>query len=235
MTIAIELSKLQHDAIIEMFVIDATAIGGEVIYLHAGTNQLMAPLVWQDQTYQPFPIQADGFERSSSGPFPRPILRVSNVLGLVGALVRDLKGLRGAKVIRKRTLKRYLDAVNFAGGVNADADPNAHYPDETYVIDRRAPSNASVVTFELASPMDVAGVQLPRGQVLPGVCKWVYRGPDCGYTGPAVAKADDTPTTLIAEDVCGHRLSSCRMRIWPDGELAFEGFPGAGALQDLGV
>lgn len=233
MPIAIELAQLTHDAIIELFVIDATALGGEVVRLHAGTNKLSQAVVWQGETYNPFPIAAEGFERSSSGPFPRPTLSVSNVYGLVGALVRDLKGLRGAKVVRKRTLRKYLDAVNFAGGVNPEADPTAGYPDDTWVIDRRAAGTAEVVKFELASPMDVAGVMLPRRQVIAGVCTFVYRSADCGYTGPAVAKEDDTATSDMAQDDCGHRLSSCRLRSWPDNELPFSGFPAAGTIQEF--
>jgi lambda family phage minor tail protein L len=233
MTIAIEISKLTHDAIIELFVIDATVLGGTVMHLHAGTNKLSQSVVWQGQAYDPFPIVAEGFERNSSGPFPRPTLKVSNVYGLVGALVRDLKGLKGAKVIRKRTLAKFLDAVNFPGAVNPTADPSAHYPDDMWFIDRRASADRSVVVFELASPMDVAGVMLPRRQVLANVCVWAYRGADCGYTGPAVAKADDTFTSVLAQDACGHRLSSCRLRTWPNNELPFSGFPGAGSIQAL--
>jgi phage-related protein len=390
MSIAIEISKLTHDAIIELFVIDATALGGSVMYLHAGTNKLSQPVVWQGQAYDPFPIQADGFERNSSGPFPRPTLKVSNVYGLVGALVRDYKGLKGAKVTRRRTLAKYLDAVNFpqaknllrdtagttswalgpnlarvatgqaspigtldssvyqangtvpasylakpfeqvagttytvslwarlasgtapinghllsveynatraslpyagsgissewqrfwvtftAGtnvaaaqtflmadstsaaqvqiwGVQAEAgtepsdyqdmpgtwsanpsaDPTAQYDDEVWYIDRRAPSDHSVVTFELASPMDVAGVMIPRRQVLAGVCTWGYRTPDCGYTGGAVAKQDDTPTSLMSEDACGHRPASCRLRAWPNNEIPISAFLGAGSIQAL--
>jgi lambda family phage minor tail protein L len=233
MSIATEISKLTHDAIIELFVIDATALGGSVMYLHAGTNQLSQPVVWQGQAYDPFPIQAEGFERNSSGPFPRPTLKVSNVYGLVGALVRDYKGLKGAKVTRRRTLAKYLDAVNFEGGVNPSADPSAHYPDDVWYIDRRAASDHSVVAFELASPMDVAGVMIPRRQVLAGVCVWAYRGPDCGYTGGAVAKEDDTPTGLMSEDACGHRPASCRLRTWPNNELPISAFLGAGSIQAL--
>lgn len=233
MGIAAEISQLSHSAVIEMFVIDATAIGGERIYLHAGTNGLSQPVVWQGQAYQPFPIEVDGFEQNTSGPFPRPTLRVSNVLGLVGALVRDTRGLRGARVIRRRTLAKYLDAVNWPGGVNPTSDPTAQYDDELWMIDRRGPSNAQLVTFELASPMDVSSVMLPRRQVISGVCTVEYRGPECGYTGPAVAKADDTLTGLMSEDDCGHCLRSCRLRAWPGNELPYAGFPGAGSIQEF--
>ena len=230
--IAIQLEKLSLTAIIEMWVIDATELGGGVIYLHNGaTNHLHAPLTWQGQVYQQFPIEGEGFDKSATGPMPRPTLRVSNVLGLVGGLVRDLRGLKGATVIRRRTLATYLDAVNFEGG-NPDADPNSKYADELWKIDRRMPSDHRVVTFELASPMDVEGTQVPRRQVLE-ICIWPYRGPDCGYAGPPVAKADDTPTSDQDEDDCSHCLRGCRLRPWPNNELPLSGYPGAGAIQEF--
>ena len=237
--IATQLAKLNHYAIIELFEIDTRAIDerpgvpeeDKRIFIHSGMNGLLAPVVWQGQTYQPFPVEFDGFEINSTGPIPRPTMKVSNVMGLIGALVRDVRGLKGAKVIRRRVLKKHLDAVNFPGGINPTADANAHYPDDTWVIDRRGASDSKVVTFELISPTDVAGVQLPRRQVIEKVCIWEYRGPDCGYTDIPVAKEDDTPTTNINEDRCSHRLSGCRLRRHSLGQLPISCFPGSGALR----
>lgn len=238
-SIAAQLAKLNHHAIIELFEIDMREIDSRPgvtdeekrLFIHSGMNELLGPIVWQGREYRPFPVEFEGFQMNTNGPLPRPTMKVSNVLGLVGALVRDVQGLKGAKVIRKRTLKKYLDAVNFPGGVNASADPNAHYPDDTWIIDRRGPSDSRVVTFELISPTDVAGVQIPRRQILERICIWEYRGPDCGYSGPPVAKEDDTPTLNPAEDRCSHRLSGCRMRNHFLGALPFSGFPGAGAIR----
>lgn len=238
-SIATQLAKLNHHAIIELFEIDMRPIDDRPgvpdeekrIFIHAGMNGLLAPIVWQGREYRPFPVEFEGFEINSTGPLPRPSMKVSNVMGLVGALVRDVRGLKGAKVVRRRTLKKYLDAVNFPGGSNPTADPNAHYPDDTWVIDRRGPSDNRVVTFELISPTDVAGVQLPRRQIIEKVCIWEYRGPDCGYTGIPVAKEDDTPTTDPLQDRCSHRLSGCRLRQHSLGQLPFSGFPGSGALR----
>jgi lambda family phage minor tail protein L len=229
-SIAQDLSSLEPLAVVELWVLDAEALGGTKVYLHNYASQFNGSIFWQGQAYAPFPIEAEGFDQVTSGPHPRPTLRVGNVMGLVGALVRDLKGLRGAKVVRKRTLAKYLDAVNFTAG-NPAANPDAHYADDLWLIDRRAPSNHQVVTFELASPIDVADVELPRRQLLEGVCIWAYRGPDCGYTGPAVARSDDTPTMNLIEDKCSQSLRGCSMRQWPDGELPFGGFPGCGAIQ----
>ncbi|MCW5657453.1 MAG: phage minor tail protein L [Burkholderiaceae bacterium] len=230
---ALNLARLEHGAVIELYELDATMLGGEVLRFHAGRNGLGGSVVWQGLTYEPFPIECDGFELAAQGPMPRPTLRVANVFGLIGVLVRQYKGLKGARLTRRRTLAKYLDAVNFEGGVNPSADPLAHYPDDVYQVDRQSQRDRALAVFELASPMDVAGVMLPRRQIVHGFCPWIYRGPDCGYTGAPVAKEDDSPTALLGEDKCGHRLSSCRLRQWPNNELSFGGFPGAGVVRNV--
>lgn len=233
MTIAMQLATLAHDAIIEMYEVDVTPLGGALLRFYSGTNALNQSLTWQANIYQAYPIEAEGFDIKSEGPLPRPTLKVANVLGLIGALCYQYGGLKGAKVTRKRTLAKYLDAVNFAGGVNASADPNMHYPDEVWFIDRKAQHNREVVAFEMVSPIDAGDLVLPRRQVIASVCVWEYRGADCGYTGGAVAKEDDTPTSTMGLDACGHRLTSCQLRNWPGNELPFGGFPGAGIVQQL--
>lgn len=231
--IAIQVHQLAHDAIVELFEIDATNVGGTVLYFHNGANQVGGAVVWQGLTYQRFPIQVEGFAASATGPIARPKLRVSNVLGLIGVLIRQYQGLKGAKLTRRRTLAKYLDAVNFPGGVNALADPTSHYADDVYYLDRQAARNKLAVEYELASPMDVAGVMLPRRQITASFCPWVYRSADCGYAGAPVAREDDTPTAVLGLDKCGHRLASCRLRIWPANELGFGGFPGAGVVRNV--
>jgi lambda family phage minor tail protein L len=230
--IARDISTLEHSAELELFVLDATMLGGSIMRFHGGTNELMQPVVWQDETYQPFPIEADGFKQAADGPLARPVLRISNVYGLIGVLIREYRGLKGAKLTRKRTLAKYLDAVNFAAG-NPHADPYAEYPDDVWSLDRQSRRDKLLVEYELASAMDVAGVMLPRRQIIAASCVNVrYRGPDCGYTGPPVAKADDTPTSDAAQDQCSHSLTGCKLR-WGTAELPFGGFPGAGVVRQV--
>ena len=75
--------------------------------------------------------------------------------------------LTGATVTRIRTLARYLDAINFPGGINplGTPDPTAEFPQEIYKIDRKSAENREVVTFELAAVFDLAGVIAPKRQV----------------------------------------------------------------------
>jgi lambda family phage minor tail protein L len=230
-TLAMSLARLRHSAVIELFVVDATSVGGEVMRFHAGVSGTMRPVVWQGETYMPYPVQVGGFAKRGDGSLPRPTAKFANPGGILAALIRNYQGLKGARMTRKRTLARYLDAVNFADG-NVHADPSSAYPDDVYTLDRIVTNNRVTVEYELASLIDVQGVMLPRRQVLHSVCLWRYRGAECGYTGPAVAKADDTPTTVPSEDKCSQRLSGCRRRAWPNNELPFGGFPGAGVLRN---
>lgn len=231
MPIQQDLQTLSAQQLVELFELDATSIGGGVTRFHNGVNELGADVVWQGNTYNRFPIEAQGFEFSGKGQLPRPTLRVANVTGLLGALVRTYQDLIGAKLTRKRTLLKYLDAVNFTGGVNPSADPTAALPDDVYFIDRKAAENKILIEFELAAAFDVAGVQLPRRYIVQNVCPWRYRGAECGYTGTAYFNTLDQPVGSLAQDVCGKRLSSCKARFGQNAELPFGGFPAAGLIR----
>ena len=111
MSILGDLQKQNGGAWVELYELDATAQGGSVLYFHAGTNGLNTSVVWQGNTYAPFPINATGFEISGQQ-MPRPKLAVANVSGAITALLQT-SDLLGAKVTRRRTMVKYLDAVNF--------------------------------------------------------------------------------------------------------------------------
>ena len=231
MTIASDLQKLAPGSLVELFELDPTTLGGEVVRFHSGQNALLSSVVWQGETYVPFPVEASGFELSGRGTLPQPKLRVANTSGLISALCLELDDLVGATLTRRRTLVKYLDAVNFSGGVNPTADPTQALPDEIWTINRKADENKVYVDFELASAFDVAGIKLPRRQVIANVCPWQYRGGECGYAGGAVATINDVATSLTADDQCGKRLSSCKLRFGAFAELPYGGFPGAGLLR----
>ena len=228
MTIQAAIHQLAAGAIVELYEIDSTALGGTVTRLHAGTNSLQTAVVWQGNTYQPFPIEVKGYEVTGKGQIPRPTVRVANVNGLIGALVRDLDDMIGARFTRKRTLVKFLDAANFPGGVNPTADPSAALPDDVFIVDRKSAENKVFVEWELAASFDVAGMQLPRRYIVQNVCTWRYRGGECGYTGTSYFDANDAPVGSSALDVCGKRLSSCQARFGSSQPLPYGGFPAAG-------
>ena len=229
--ISSELQKLAPNAIIELYELDASSFGGTVYYFHAGTNALTQTVTWQGQQYQPYPVQITGFEISTGGQIPRPKMAVSNVSGIITALVLAYDDLLGAKVTRKRTMQKYLDAVNFAGGVNPNADPTAEFPDDIYYVERKTSENKSAVEFELSASFDVQGVKLPRRQIIQNICPWKYRGAECGYAGTNYYDSNDQPVGSLGLDVCGKRISSCELRFGANAELPFGGFPAASLIK----
>lgn len=396
-SITSEIQKLAPSAVIELFELDLTDLGDTVYRFHAGTNGLVANLVWQGNTYTRFPVEAEGFDISANGQLPRPKIRAANLSGALSLLAMTYGDLIGAKVTRKRTLKKYLDAVNFparrnlllntenlaaaswvplAGGTgsapvvttnaglapdgtmtaerivfalnggttstdqstigqavttvagqpyaeaiwiktedgsektirldfngtdgnspthtingnwkrisntlasaadtsryirlrlrgglgtsdsatvlvwggqfenaaavtdyqaigasfsqNPDADPTAEFPDDVFYIDRKSLENRDLLEFELSASFDVAGVKLPKRQVIQNVCPWLYRGEECGYAGTTYLDANDQPVASSTQDVCGKRLASCKARFGANGSLPFGGFPAAGLIR----
>ena len=253
-----QLYKLEPEAIVELFHLEFTsAINGakDDLYFHAGTNGIPVSLVFDGITYTAAPVEADGFEKKVNGALPRPTLRVANVNNAITSLMhRSTNPINPlmAKVTRIRTCKKFIDAVNFfdqvytyqdgdtaitQGGdtlvfaAHGTGDGTARFPDEVWYIDRISSENQQLVEFELASKLELTNVLLPRRTVVEH-CPWRYRGTECGYTGGPVAKTDDSSTTSLADDQCGKRLKSCRLR-YPTVDpskpvpLPFGGFPGA--------
>ena len=172
------VSNLQNtnpSAIIELFTLqlDSSLHGATTIYrFHAGSSlKDNGEIVWAGNTYQRFPIKAEGFA-FRQGQLPRPTLTVSNALGTITAILLSVNtttagnDLTGATVTRIRTLARFLDAVNFPGDINpyGTPDPTAEFPQEIYKIDRKSAENREVVQFELASVFDLAGIRAPNRQ-----------------------------------------------------------------------
>lgn len=215
-----ELQQIAPSSIIELFVLELNvAMHGvnETYRFHAGTNATGAngDVVWATNTYMAFPIEAEGFEYSGNGQLPRPRIRVSNILGTITALLLSLpNGLGGAKVTRIRTLARYLDAVNFPGGVNpyGTPDPTAELPQEVYFIDRKSAETRDVVEFEMCAAFDLIGVRGPKRQCIANICQWKYRSAECSYTQPVYYDANDNPVASASLDVCAKRVNSCEAR-----------------------
>ena len=167
------LQSINPSAIIELFTLQlSTALhGANTIYrFHAGSNlKANGQIRWQDNFYLRFPIQASGFA-FQRGQLPRPKIIISNATGLISSILLTVNetttgnDLTGATVTRIRTLAKFLDAANFADGTNATADPNAEFPQEIYVVDRKSTETREVVEFELAAPTDLAGVRIPGRQ-----------------------------------------------------------------------
>lgn len=227
MSIQADLLTLNPGNLVTFYELDATTIGGGLLYFHG--NPGSAALVWQGRSYTPWAISAEGFALTGDQQ-PTPKLRVGNVDGAISLLCIAFEDLVGARITRRRTFTKYLDAVNFPDG-NPAADPIQEFTPEIWYIERKALEVRELVEFELASALDFNGVKLPRRQIIQNNCPFTYRGPGCAYVGAPVANALDQPTSNAGLDVCGKRLQSCRLRVWPANVLNFGGFPAAGLVR----
>lgn len=220
-----------------MYELDTGTYGLGIMCFSPYVNEMGLDLVWGGQPYIRYPIVVEGFKKTSKGTLPRPTMTVANLGGNISKLFKACNSFIGCKVTRKRTLVKYLDAVNFAPvppateGVNDYADPNTSLPEEVYYIDRKASENPSVISVELAVAWDVTGVKLPLRQVIRDTCVWEYRGEDCGYTGGPVADVDDIPTIFSSKDKCSRHMSGCKLRFGDNAQLPASFCPSVGLIR----
>ena len=217
------LADIEQTALIDLWEIDLRPLGGELLRFCNQLNEKGNPVVWRGVEYTPYPIQGSGFEHSKSGGEARPKLTVSNLMGLVTAAAGQYQMMLGAPVLRRQTLARFLDAVNFEQG-NPLADPEQEQISK-FVVERLSSWDAETAVIELAVPSETDGATIPCRIMMAGNCCWLYRGDGCGYTGHAVADAMDMPTDDPAKDYCSGTLTGCRARFGKNAVLPFGGFP----------
>lgn len=215
-----DIQALEPGNLIRLYELDATRLGGSVwrFHGHAGDSLGMpdGTIVWQGQVYGRIQIQASGFDIRGDGRAASPTLQLANELdgvrGAISALCLQFKDLAGAKLRVIETFRHFLDAVNFADGNPSASDQcriNAWY------IEQKTEEDRAQVTFELSSPIDLGGQQLPAQQITK-LCRWAcrgqYRGEACAYTGSAMFTKKDEPTDNPALDRCRGSWGSCRRR-----------------------
>lgn len=199
-------------ALLSLYELDSRFISpiGDHWFFHAGVNGVYQPIVFDGQEYTPFPLEITDMAIDGKGTTPRPKLSCSNINGFVSQLLLQQGDLVGARFVRRRVFARFLDAVNFANGVNpfGTPDPTAAYEDEVYYVNRKVREDPQLVEFELATPWEIDNVQLPRRPMLATVCSAIYRDPEtCGYAGVPVSDRFGKLFTAAAPGGYGYTLS----------------------------
>lgn len=230
--IASDAQRLEQDAIITVFELDARQYGDGI--LRFATEPLDGgPVRFNGYEYQPVPIMAEGFEWNGTGTLPRPTLSVTAMELSFLSLVISADDLVGAPIQRIRTYRKHLDD-------GSDPDPEAMFPVDYYVIERKTSQNRQAIQFELSVQMDQQGRQIPHRQVLRDTCTHRYRyfangayqyeGVTCPYVGAAEFETNGS-FAAVGEDKCGKRLSDCRLRFGQHGVLPTRAFPGVGRVR----
>jgi len=220
-----ELLKTQVPEVIDLFSVNIAALlpagsSDQSIYYFTNWSKTNgADVAYKGITYTAVPLETKGFELKSTGQLERPSLTFANIALTLTGLANTYEDLVGAKVTRIRTLSTYLDGA-------PNADPEAFWGPDSYVVEFKAEENRNTITFQLAVPFDLEGRSLPARRMLRESCPWVYRDSvGCGYTGTNYFNENDEAISQANLDVCGKRLSSCKKR-YGNGDLPFGGFPG---------
>lgn len=225
-----EASKLSQDVIIEMFEVDLQRLGLG-IFRFTTTSLDGAAIVFNGNEYKPAPIEASGFAWDGAGTMPRPSLNLaSKDLSLLN-LVFDADDLVGMPVRRIKTFRKYLDDGSHPGS-------GISFPVDHFVIERKASQSRHSLSFELSTELDQQGVKIPKLMILRDTCvqtyrywtgtQFQYKGVSCPYVGDAYFKQNGEPTFNHEEDVCGKRISDCKLRFGETAVLPRLAFPGVG-------
>lgn len=229
------IHSLEPGSKVKLIEVDCTSFNGDILRFHnynvphtpaelkvyadAGEDVPPKSIFFQGKEYSCWPYQLTGTDLDGTGSAPTPTLEVANIDGTISSLCILLQNLFGAAVTEHITFEQYLD-----GGT--DADPEMEFT-QTWYISRKSNENQKSIAFELSSPADLTGQQLPR-RLIHSMCHWAlnggYRGPDCGYTGNVFFTDKDEPTTDPSKDVCAGLCNSCKLRFGAENPLPFGGF-----------
>lgn len=223
MTLKKDSHKLTLPAQVDLYSIDLNSIGiGQVFYIVPWLDANSQPVVYQGDTYTPWPVQVTGIDKRGTGSSPRPSVELGNVNRYITDLCRLYQDMVGATVRRRRTLASYLLA-NIG-----------EYHDDYYLIEQRV-GEGDTVKFDLSSPMDFLDKQLPGMIAIATGCPHRYKstlgGSGCSWPGTDPTKWFDrngVAVTSAALDVCGKHMSDCKLRFGANEPLDYGGNPGLG-------
>lgn len=181
----------------------------ELLRVQAGGELPQKNIIFQGNEYGPRPFGISGIELSTDGKANKPKLVLSNIDAQVSALIRAYNGMMQAKVTIWILVKDLLKD-------NGTVEPG-DFRRLVYYIERPESVDQQKATFELTSPFDMDGVNVPA-RLTQTVCYWAQRGwyksgKGCMYRGQnGYFDKDGKPTDNPAQDYCPGLVSSCRLR-----------------------
>ncbi|MCQ9618405.1 phage minor tail protein L [Paenalcaligenes niemegkensis] len=232
MGITADIQRLEPGDVIRLFELDATELGGDIQRFHGHKQD--KPIIWQGNDYLPISIEVRGLAMATNKTTAPSFVignEIGGVRGAVSALCLYFRDFVGAKLTVRETFKHYLDAANFPEG-NPEASNEETI--SIWFIEQKTSENAQQVAFELSSPADFQGQQVPTRQIT-SRCGWAirgeYRGESCGYTGPPYDIEGNLTDDWESDKCNGLLRSGCKVRFGIDAELPFGGAPSSGLLK----
>lgn len=228
-----ESAKLDQDVLVEMFELDLQKIGLGIFRFSSTNIGGETPVTFNGSQYPAIPIKAEGFAWDGAGTLPRPSLEIAAKDLFLLNLVFDADDLVGSPVTRIKTFRKFLDDGSEAGqGVS--------FPPDKFVIEQKTSQSRHSLSFELSTELDQQGVRLPKLMVLRDTCvhtyryfsegRFQYKGVACPYSGNNFFKNNGEPTGEPSKDVCGKRISDCKLRFGENAVLPRMAFPGVARI-----
>ena len=193
--IATDAQDLEIDSgLVELYELEIGTGSNNTLFFHPGKDldngTTDKDLIFDGNTYIALPIMMDNIEKSATGAMNRPKLTIANVESIIKtgsdfktqmedgtwdatidgealpATEFEIDDLVGQRITRRVTLEKYTGS-----GVTA-----YEFDKEVFIIDRIAAKTAILIELELSAPVDLAGIRLPRRQVIGKYCPWLYQG-----------------------------------------------------------
>ena len=166
---------------------------------HPCSNGLEGKIVFNKIAYIPLAVEVEDFESNIFNRINRTKIKISNEQLMIREILRRKNDFKFAKLERTKIFVKYIDDVNFEGGINpyGVADSNSEISRDSYVISQKIQENKSLVEFELTAPFDLENFSIPGRLVMGRYCYWQYRGLGCHYFGAPVCQEDDSSFTHV--------------------------------------
>lgn len=219
---------LEPGALVSLFILDLTKVGGNVLYFVQGA-ETNSKIKFGGQVYEPVDCEFEGMETTGAGALPTPTIRLNNTDGMAQTAINTFGDLLGCEVQRIRTFARHLDD-------HEDPDSTAFFGPDIFQIERKVTENSVFVEWELSAAIDQAGKMIPGRSVLRNTCLARYRRyagsgtfnyakAQCPYTGSNYFDENDQATTA-GNDKPSRTVNCCKLRFGKNKPLPFWGFPG---------
>jgi len=205
-----EIMSLEPSTLVVLYEINLDKkIDGGRYYFHAGENGYGNSIIYQGNEYFYHPISTEGFDFVEKQ-LPRPSITADNTDSFFSLKTRFFDDFVGYEVSRIRTFVRFLAPENFPNNINPFGAGNEEsFPTEQYVVNKKTVENNKIVKFELASPLEKEGGEIPSRKIVCHTCQWRYRSVEgCGFTdtnnSPIVA---DSKNNIISHTISGIRVN----------------------------
>lgn len=215
---------LEVGDLVSLYTIDVSPLGVPNMWHFTNGTEC----AFRGTSYVSADIETEGFEWNGQGAMPQPKISVANATRMLSSITAQFNDLVGAKLIRLRTLRKYLDG-------EASANPAEVYAADIYTFEQKVAHDKNVMEWTLSAAMDQQGKMIPGRKVIRDVCLWRYRRwtgsafdyskVQCPYAGAAYFDKNGLATTAD-QDACGRHVSDCKLRFGNNAELPHGGFPG---------